>query len=415
MKELFEEIYSSVRKNKLRTVLTGFSIAWGIFMLSILLGSGNGLMNASMANFGNMLINTIEFGGGRTSMAYKGYGEKRSIALTERDAKIMLEEFPEVSDISMEMYQWGGKASYGNRFVNCNLCCVNENYALVKGVKLILGRTLSRRDNEELRKVIVIDDKAQKILFPSEDPLGKDININNTLFKVVGVVESIWSNQSLFLIPLRVGVLVYESFDYNADLRLITVVKGLEKADDIDNFENRVVERLSVAHQFDPEDKRAIWHWNNLEEYKNMLMVFNGLNIFIWFIGLGTLMAGVVGVSNIMLVTVRERTFEFGIRKALGAKPSSIIRLILYESVIITSLFGYIGMVLGIGVMELVNNYMVNNPSADGHPTFLNPTLDLSIMVSATVVLVVAGMVAGYVPARPAARLKTIDALRFNK
>ena len=146
-----------------------------------------------------------------------------------------------------------------------------------------------------------------------------------------------------------------------------------------------------------------------------MLMIFNGLNIFIWFIGLGTLMAGVVGVSNIMLVTVRERTFEFGIRKALGAKPSSIIRLILYESVIITSLFGYIGMVLGIGVMELVNSYIEKNPSADGHPTFLNPTLDLSIMISATVVLVVAGLIAGYVPARRAARLKTIDALRFNK
>ena len=197
----------------------------------------------------------------------------------------------------------------------------------------------------------------------------------------------------------------------------IITVQGLETDQALEDFEKRLLRRLSAEHYFDPEDRSAIWIDNNMERYKSFSMVFAGINAFIWIIGLGTLLAGVVGVSNIMLVTVSERTAEFGIRKALGAKPASIIRLILTESVLITAAFGYIGMVLGVAVMELVGLVVGQaTPSGRGMGTvFLDPTLDLGVAVSATLVLVVAGLIAGYVPAYRAAQLKTIDALRYNK
>ncbi|MEG1648398.1 MAG: FtsX-like permease family protein, partial [Rikenellaceae bacterium] len=184
-------------------------------------------------------------------------------------------------------------------------------------------------------------------------------------------------------------------------------------------FEQRVVRRLSIEHHFDPTDMSAIWLYNRMEDYKDAMMVFIGINVFVWIIGLGTLLSGVVGVSNIMLVTVTERTAEFGIRKSLGAKPSSIVRLILTESVLVTSIFGYVGMVLGVAVMEVVNYYIVNAPLQESEgfneTIFIDPTLDISVAVSATLVVVLAGLIAGYIPANRAAKLKTIDALRYNK
>ncbi len=195
-------------------------------------------------------------------------------------------------------------------------------------------------------------------------------------------------------------------------------VNGMKTTDDLEAFEKRLRRRLAVEHKFDPEDESAIWIDNTMERYKAFQMIFWGINLFVWIIGLGTLLAGVVGVSNIMLVTVSERTAEFGIRKALGAKPASIIRLILTESVCITAAFGYLGMVLGIAVMEVVNYILTQAPAgneSNGPSIFLNPTLDLRVVVSATVVLVTAGLIAGYIPAYRAAQLKTIDALRYNK
>ena len=199
---------------------------------------------------------------------------------------------------------------------------------------------------------------------------------------------------------------------------IMLTVNGMKTTDDLEAFEKRLRRRLAAEHKFDPEDESAIWIDNTMERYKAFQMIFWGINLFVWIIGLGTLLAGVVGVSNIMLVTVSERTAEFGIRKALGAKPASIIRLILTESVCITAAFGYLGMVLGIAVMEVVNYILTQVPAgneSNGPSIFLNPTLDLRVVVSATVVLVTAGLIAGYIPAYRAAQLKTIDALRYNK
>ena len=276
----------------------------------------------------------------------------------------------------------------------------------------------NRKDMYEEPDLIVIDEALERILFRGDDPLGKPVKIHNNIYRVAGVYRGdAQQRNSMGYIPLTTGQLIFKANDPVVDNAIITV-HGLDTDAQMEAFEQRIRKRLAAEHHYDPEDQSALWIRNTMEQYKSMMIVFGGINLFVWIIGLGTLLAGIVSVSNIMLVTVTERTSEFGIRKALGAKPVSIIRLILTESVMITAMFGYIGMVLGVAVMEAVN-YVINQTPAQtgnfGGSIFLNPTLDLGVAVSATVVLVIAGLIAGYIPAYRAAQLKTIDALRYNK
>ena len=289
----------------------------------------------------------------------------------------------------------------------------------IEGIKLSAGRFIDEADVQNYRKSIVIDEPMRRVLFKGGDPLGKQIKVGTSVFTVIGVRKGdAQRNSSSCYIPLTTAQLIYagnEPIVHNA----IITLRNIDTDARMEDFEKRLIRRLSAEHHFAPDDRSAIWISNTMEQYKNMMVVFGGINLFVWIIGLGTLLAGIVGVSNIMLVTVTERTAEFGIRKALGAKPSSIIRLILTESVMITATFGYIGMVLGVAAMEIVNFMLGQAPaeqSGNGlNSIFLNPTLDLGVAVSATVVLVLAGLVAGYIPAYRAAQLKTIDALRYNK
>ncbi|MDE7123638.1 MAG: ABC transporter permease [Alistipes sp.] len=417
MRELFLEIWTSVRRNKLRTCLTGFSVAWGIFMLAILLGSGNGLKHGVESNFGDYAINSIDLYGGRTSMPYKGYQKGRRIRMRNSDLEIIAREFPEVDQVAANAWFSGQKATYGKEFTSVWMRGALPNIARIEGVKLSAGRFINDTDVASYRKVIVIDEPMRRILFKGGDPLGEEVKVGSSVFRVIGVVEGdAQRNSSSCYIPLTTGQLLYKANDPVVNNAVITV-RGLETDEAMADFEKRLLRRLAAEHDFDPEDRSAIWIDNMMERYKSFSMVFTGINFFIWTIGLGTLLAGIVGVSNIMLVTVTERTAELGIRKALGAKPSSIIRLILTESVMITAAFGYIGMVLGVAVMEGVDLIMKQSGGGnDGMGTvFLDPTLDLGVAVSATVVLVAAGLIAGYVPAYRAAQLKTIDALRYNK
>lgn len=417
MRELLLEIWTSVRRNKLRTCLTGFSVAWGIFMLAILLGSGNGLKHGVESNFGDYAVNSIDLFGGWTSKPYKGYQKGRRIRMRNHDLEIIAREFPEVDQVAANAWFSGQKATYGKEFTSVWMRGALPKIAQIEGRKLSSGRFINDADVADYRKVIVIDEPMRRILFKGGDPLGEEVKVGNSVFRIIGVMEGdAQRNSSSCYIPLTTGQLLYAANDPVVDNAIITV-KGLETDRDMEDFEKRLLRRLAAEHSFDPEDQSAIWIDNNMERYKSFSMVFTGINLFIWIIGMGTLLAGVVGVSNIMLVTVSERTAEFGIRKALGAKPASIIRLILTESVLITAAFGYIGMVLGVAVMEVVG-LMVGQetPSGRGMGTvFLDPTLDLGVAVSATLVLVVAGLIAGYVPAYRAAQLKTIDALRYNK
>ncbi len=417
MRELFLEIWTSVRRNKLRTALTGFSVAWGIFMLVILLGSGNGLKNGVESNFGDYATNSIDLFGGYTSKPYAGYEKDRRIRMKSSDITVLEREFPEVDEVSAQAWYSSKKATYGNEFTTVWICGMTPTVARMEGIKLSAGRFINDNDLRDYRKVIVIDEMMNRLFFKGESPLGKQVKIDDSQFTVIGVEKGdAQRNNSSCFAPLTTTQLLYKQNNPEVSNIMFTVV-GLNTTAELEAFEKRVRRRLAAEHQFDPEDESAIWIDNTMERYKAFQMVFWGINLFVWIIGLGTLLAGVVGVSNIMLVTVSERTSEFGIRKALGAKPASIIRLILTESVCITAAFGYIGMVLGIAVMEVVNIVLTQASGGEGAgPTiFLNPTLDLRVVVSATVVLVTAGLIAGYIPAYRAAQLKTIDALRYNK
>lgn len=415
MRELLFEIGASIRKNKLRTFLTGFSVAWGIFMLIILLGSGNGLRNGVTSNFGSRTINAITIYGGYTSMPYRGYDKWRPIRLRNEDLEILKKEFPEVDKVAATAWVQNTNLSFGQEYLtDATIIGALPAIMEMEGVKILAGRFINETDIAERRKTIVIDKIARDVLFRDQDPIGQRIRVKEASYSVVGVYEqNSFRQNSVCYIPLSTAQLIYRADDPSISQATFTV-EGIRTDAQMEAFEQRVRQRLAAEHDYSPDDESAIWLYNRMEDYKQMMLVFGGVNLFIWIIGLGTLLAGVVGVSNIMLVTVQERTFEFGIRKALGAKPSSIIRLILTESVLITAAFGYIGMVLGVFIMEGVNKVLASGGDNE-FSIFRNPTLDLSVAFSATLVLVLAGLVAGYIPARRAARLKTIDALRHNK
>jgi len=419
MRELFLEIGTSMRRNKLRTALTGFSVAWGIFMLVILLGSGNGLKNGVESNFGGYALNSIDLYGGYTSKPYAGYEKDRRIRLYNRDIEILRREFPEIDEITAQAWYGGQKATCENEFVSIWVHGCTPAVARLEGAELSAGRYIDDSDLREYRKVVVIDEAMNRLFFKGESPLGRQIAIGASKFTVIGVsAGDAQRNSSLCEIPLSTAQLLYKQNNPEVTNIMLTI-DGLDTEAALTDFENRLRRRLAAEHKFDPEDQSAIWIDNTMERYKSFQTVFWGINLFVWIIGLGTLLAGIVGVSNIMLVTVTERTSEFGIRKALGAKPSSIIRLILTESVCITAAFGYVGLVLGVAAMEGVARLIGTSPGegsgSHAMTMFLDPTIDLGMAVSATAVLVVAGLIAGYVPAYRAAQLKTIDALRYNK
>lgn len=422
MREQLQEIWASISRNKLRTFLTGFSIAWGIFMLIILLGSGNGLQNGIMSNVGDVAINSIRISGGWTSQPYKGFQQWRRIQLEYSDIDLLKNSFPdEIGQISAA-YEgpWDTPLSYGELYNPVTILGILPEYDVFIGSKLLQGRRINDVDIKEMRKVVVIDEATNNAVFKGGDPIGKSVFIGDIAYTVVGVYRSNDTWASFVQIPINTATSVYNGGKpYIRNLAFL--INGMTNEAEMTDFENRIRATLAAKHTFAPDDRNAVRIGNTQREFNQFGMVFNGIKMFIWIIGLGTLIAGVVGVSNIMLVTVRERTSEFGIRKSLGAKPSSLVKLVLIEAVIITGFFGYIGMILGIGVMEVVNFVLQSNAaeatevSNEALTTFQNPTLNLSVTLSATVVLIIAGMIAGYIPARRAARLKTIDAMRFNK
>ena len=391
MREQLQEIASTISRNKLRTFLTGFSVAWGIFMLIVLLGSGNGLRNAMQDSFGDLAVNSMQVYGGRTSMPYKGFQSGRNITPNLDDIQVLTNEFPDqIDQIAASVYHWGANLAYGREYNTANLYGVTPKFPEIKGVRVTAGRFINETDIKERRKVVVLDDMTSKTLFKGADPIGKVIQIDKMGYTVVGLYKgNNYSYTPRIYSPISTVFQIYMANKRDVG-DLSFTVKDIRTDEQSKDFKDRLYARLGAAHTFSPDDKSAMYIWDVMENYKQGQMIFNGIALFIWIIGIGTLIAGIVGVSNIMLVTVRERTFEFG----------------------------YIGMIGGVGIMELVNFFMERaaaNAPQDSFEMFKNPTLDLSVTLSATLVLIVAGMIAGYVPARRAARIKTIDAMRHNK
>jgi ABC-type antimicrobial peptide transport system, permease component len=415
MLDLWQEIMATIKANKLRTFFTGFAVAWGIFMLIILLASGNGLSNGVATNFASETKNAIYIWPGTTTMAYSGYQSGRRMKLDEKDIHLSEKQLPYVDTVAYN-FSASDAATFavGNKTGSYGLRGVTPNYAKLDGIEVLsgMGRFINIMDIRETRKVVAINEKIKDVLFPNEDPIGKYININNVMFKVVGVVKYLTGDDSREgYIPISTAKSIY-NFGKNGYNSITLSATSLKTAKENEEYNTTIRSKFAHLHSFNPQDRSALSIWNNSENYIQTMKIFWAIKLFVWIVGIGTLIAGVVGVSNIMLITVKERTKEFGIRKALGASPNSIIKLILIESTLITSSFGYIGMMLGIAVTEAINFAINQTPAEPGNVIFRNPTVDVGIVISALVILIISGLIAGYIPAKRAVTIKPIEALR---
>lgn len=416
MRDLLQEILGTVMRNKLRTVLTGLSVAWGIFILIVLLGAGNGLIHAFELNSGNVVMNSVKVYPGTTTKPWQGMQEGRNVELEQEDCRLTAVRFPDnIMEVGATVSQNAVDITYGKDHVSITLEGVMPSLVQIEGIKLVEGRFINQLDMQENRKVMVLHKKTVEMLFPRESALGKMIKVNGLAFKVVGIYD----DQNFFspsvYVPYSTLSLLYAKGNLVDNLMFTT--RGLTDEKTNDRFEDDFRTMLAHRHQFDASDNGAVWIWNRFTQYLQQQQATSILHIAIWVIGIFTLISGIVGVSNIMLITVRERTHEFGIRKALGASPFSILRLIIAESVLITTFFGYVGMVAGILATEYMDRLFGQQTVDAGvfsATVFHNPTVDISVAIQATLALIIAGTSAGFFPARKAVMIRPIEALRAD-
>lgn len=418
MRDILTEIWATARRNKLRTTLTGFAVAWGIFMLIFLLGAGNGLINATQQNSNRYLNTSMVIFGGQTSKAHKGLKEGRKIELNDRDMEITQERFSDnVEEVGAELDHGNTTMSHGKEYTAANISGVYPNDYIINKRDMIYGRFINKIDIRDRRKSIVISDDMAKELSPTgsvADMLGQIVRMEDLAFHIVGIyqVDKSMMGTDAF-IPFTTYRTIYNVGDKTGNI--VFSFKGLETEQQNEAFEQRYRANLNGNHGAAPDDEEAVWIWNRFTQAMQMNTGMGMLRTALWIVGIFTLLSGVVGVSNIMLITVKERTHEFGIRKAIGATPWSILRLIIIESIIITTFFGYIGMVLGIAANEYMNATIGNMKVDSGMFTttmFVNPTVGLDVCINATLLMVVAGTIAGLIPARKAAHVRPIEALR---
>jgi putative ABC transport system permease protein len=406
-RDTWREILDVVARNKLRTALTGFAVAWGIFMLVVLLGSGNGLAHGIEYQFRDDALNSIWIRSGQTSTPYKGLQPGRQVQFVNADYDEVTGRVRGVEHSTARYMIFGNqKVVYGKETGSFNIRSVHPGHAVVENTKVVEGRYVNRLDVEGFRKSAVIGVLVKQTLFGDEPALGKEIRINGIAFQVVGVFDDEGSDQERELIYLPIST-AQRAFGGKNNISHIIYTTGRADLPRTEAMADQSRDILAANHVFDPEDRRAIFVNNNVENFARFLALNAAIRMFVWMVGIGTLIAGVVGVSNIMLVAVKERTREIGIRKAVGATPGSIVGLILQESVLITAVAGYLGLVAGIALLEVVARVL---PAESEF--FKNPEVDLKTAVSATVLLVVAGTIAGYFPARRAAAVEPVVALR---
>lgn len=417
MRELIKEIWSTSKRNKLRTSLTGFAVAWGIFMLIFLLGAGNGLINAQLQQSTRFLANSMRVFPGETSKAYKGLKEGRSITLNDKDILISNKTYGQyVDDVGGRLEQYNVNINYGDNYVaSQSLVGVAPTHPKIDKTELIAGRFINEIDMKEQRKNVVLSrSQAKELCKDYRSLVGKNVKISNLNFQVVGIYKDDESrNNTEAFIAYSTIKTIYAKGDDAGSLEF--TIKNLKTQEDNEQFEKNYRASINNNHQAAPDDDRTIWLWNR---YMDNIQMNQGIAIMqtaLWIVGLFTLLSGIVGVSNIMLITVKERTREFGVRKAIGAKPWSILKLIITESIIITSFFGYIGMVCGVAANEIMDatiGHTIVDTGLFKAAMFVNPTVGLGTCIGATITIVIAGTIAGLIPAIKAARIRPIEALR---
>lgn len=405
--DTWQEIFSTLSTNKLRAILTGFSVAWGIFMLIILLGSGNGFENAMRKGFSRALMNSMRIYGAKTTKPFKGLKPGRYITLTNEDYEQIKKNIPEVELIS-SLYNLPGQSyvAYKGESVRYSVVAGHPDYITLNRIKIIEGRSFNNLDIIQKRKVVGITKEVREELFGNKKAVGEYIILNAFSVKVIAVFEAPDNNSDnkVIALPISTAQLLYGGKKNISNLSLtIPVSSSVKESQEI---EKNIRNMLSRIHNFDPEDERAIYISNSIDLANRYKTILNSIALFVWVICIMTIVAGIVGVSNIMTIVVKERTREIGIRKALGARPFSIIGMIMQEAVLITSVSGFTGLLFGTGLLELIRTRMPENQY------FYNPEADITIAVSATVFLIAAGLLAGFFPARKAAKIKPIVALR---
>ena len=400
----WQEIFSSIRSNMLRTVLSGFTVALGLYIFIVLFGIGTGLKNAFNDGF-RSAQNLISISSGRTSLAYAGLQADRLISFNNDDLEAVTTENKENIEYSSPIYSTFWTVKYGKESGNYGINGAGEEEVYIKNRTVLDGRYLSPADIKENRNVAVIGKMVHRDLIKNGNPIGKELDINGTIFKVIGVFsdnQGDWAERSIS-IPITTMQQLKKSSDTISE---ISLTYNMELSpDEAIQFGEELKNQLQERKKVSPEDEQAIWVFNNAENTKNGTMFLSVIIIIVGFIGIGTLVAGIIGISNIMVYIVKERTLEIGIRKAIGARPISIVVLILQESIVITVLSGIIGVILGVLSLKLIGNNLRQY-------FILDPNVGWGAIFSAFVCLVISGAVAGFVPAYRASKIKPIEALR---
>jgi len=409
------EIWSTITHNKSRSLLTCFGVFWGIFMLVILLGSGTGMKNAMFKNVNGFASNSVLFISERTSLPFKGFKEGRSWNFHNSDIDLIMQTVPGVAYISPTI--WGNQ---GNQ--NVIYKKKNGSYS-VKGVYpanfeiekpvVRFGRLFNELDTQNKRKVCLIGKNVSATLFGIENPCNKYIRVNNIYYKIVGVVKQ-KGNMNIggrmddsVLVPFTT---LQQTLGQGPVVHLFSILG--KKGYDINQTARQIELLIKNKNKIDPDDPKALRIFNISKQFNLFENLFNGIDILVWLVGLGTLLAGVIGISNIMMVTVKERTKEIGVRRALGASPVNIISQVMSESLVLTSLAGFIGLSFGVFVLDLVDKITSPPPGIESQPSFLHPGIDINIAIIATLILLISGLTAGLIPAWRATKIKAIDALR---
>lgn len=408
--DTWQEIFSSLRKNWLRTLLTAFGVSWGIFMLIFMIGAGKGLENGVRSDM-DFVTNGLYMWTRRTTVPYKGLQPGRSFSFTNDDVIAVQRQVSELEFIAPRLDIGTVPVTYKTETESYEVRGEYPSYRQIEKINIEAGRFMNGKDIQDRRKTVVIGKQIQRDLFADTSPVGQYIKIRGSFFQVVGVFSSQQDGESAIdveqtvLMPLTTMQRVYNFGD-----KVFWFIASVKAEANIDRVEERIKSILKARHRVAPSDEAAVGSWNAGREYSRFQMVFGGINFFIWFAGIFTMIAGLVGVSNIMLISVRERTREIGVRKALGAPPASIIRMILQESVFLTGISGYLGLMAGFGVV-LAMNYVVTEFGLE-NDFFRNPEVDGGVAVGAVLLLVFTGALAGIIPAYQAARVEPVEALR---
>ncbi len=401
----WQEIFATIRKNKLRTFLTAFSVMWGIFMLVVLLGASNGLQNGVEGMFFRSAINSIWISSGKTTMAYKGLKPGRTVNFTNEDYALVMRNVDNIEYSTARYSVWNTLVSRGDEHGTYPLRAVHPDHQHLSKSSIISGRYLNPTDLSEKRKVAVIGRDVAKDLFKNEDPIGAYINTWGIPFKVIGVFEDLANEREMryIFIPISAGQQVFGAGD---KIEMFAVTTGSMPLPVTIGMADQIEQLLKQKHRVHPDDTGAISVRNNNVEFENISSILESIRLFVWVIGILTIIAGIVGVSNIMTIVVKERTKEIGIRKALGAAPLSVVGLIIQESIFITAIAGYMGLLLGVLTIESLSQKVGSGT------IFQNPEVDFNAAITTIVILVIAGAFAGLFPALRAASIKPVEALK---